>query len=123
MSDHFEAALEWFQEFRHEQLTQEVRIGYTEEAARLLFATVPSNETNTTQDGLNQSIQFFKFIFRRCDLVDKQIKINRGLKIWWNKSEYTIALADRKLLYYYNDTLKNDVVIQTVLSGEEDDIG
>lgn len=122
MADFLQNKLQWFQSYRHDNLTQQITIGYDVGSAVAIQATVPSSKASATQDGETRNSNYFHFIVRRSDLVDNSIKLARGLKIFWAGDEYTIALVDRKLLYYYNDPQKNDVVIQTVCSGDEDAI-
>lgn len=122
MADFLQNKLQWFQNYRHTQLTQDIQIGYELGSAVTVKATVPSSKASATQDGETRNSNYFHFIVRRSDLVDNSIKLARGLKIFWAGDEYTIALVDRKLLYYYNDPHKNDVVIQTICSGDENAI-
>ena len=113
MTDYLQWGLNFLQETRHQHMTQEVLIGFSEEEAVPLQATLSETDTLsiTRQVGLHS--QYFDFIFRKSDLVEEGIEIQRGLRIWYNDLVYEIAFQGR-LLFYYNDPMELDVVIQTV---------
>jgi len=106
--------LTWFQEQRQTHCTEDILIGYVKASAVALKATKTSDDGQSTQNHLTLQKQIFHFVVRRSDLIDNNIKIHRGLKIWHNDDEYELSY-ESKDIYEYNDPLKLDVVLKTVL--------
>lgn len=106
--------LTWFQEQRQTHCTEDILIGYVKAEAAALKATKTSDDGQSTQNHLTLQKQIFHFVVRRSDLIDNNIKLHRGLKIWHEDDEYELSY-ESKDLYEYNDPLKLDVVLKTVL--------
>ena len=106
--------LTWFQEQRQTHCTEDILIGYVKASAVALKATKTSDDGQSTQNHLTLQKQIFHFVVRRSDLIDNNIKLHRGLKIWHEDDEYELSY-ESKDLYEYNDPLKLDVVLKTVL--------
>jgi len=106
--------LTWFQEQRQTHCTEDILIGYVKANAVALKATKTADDGQSTQNQLTLQKQIFHFVVRRSDLIDNNIKIHRGLKIWHNDDEYELSY-ESKDIYEYNDPLKLDVVLKTVL--------
>ena len=51
---------------------------------------------------------------RRCDLERYDVKLQRGLKIWYLDDEYELAY-ENKDIYEYNDPDRNDLILKAVL--------
>ena len=106
--------LTWFQEQRQTHCTEDILIGYVKASAVALKATKTSDDGQSTQNHLTLQKQIFHFVVRRSDLTDNNIKLHRGSKIWHEDDEYELSY-ESKDLYEYNDPLKLDVVLKTVL--------
>ena len=106
--------LTWFQEQRQAHCTEDILIGYVKSDAVALKATKTSDDGQSTQNHLTLQKQIFHFVVRRSDLIDNNIKLHRGLRIWHEDDEYELSY-ESKDLYEYNDPLKLDVVLKTVL--------
>lgn len=106
--------LTWFQEQRQAHCTEDILIGYVKADAVALKATKTSDDGQSTQNHLTLQKQIFHFVVRRSDLIDNNIKLHRGLRIWHEDDEYELSY-ESKDLYEYNDPLKLDVVLKTVL--------
>lgn len=106
--------LTWFQEQRQAHCTEDILIGYIKADAVALKATKTSDDGQSTQNHLTLQKQIFHFVVRRSDLIDNNIKLHRGLRIWHEDDEYELSY-ESKDLYEYNDPLKLDVVLKTVL--------
>lgn len=106
--------LTWFQKQRQTHCTEDILIGYVKASAVALKATKTSDDGQSTQNHLTLQKQIFHFVVRRSDLIDNNIKLHRGLKIWHEDDEYELSY-ESKDLYEYNDPLKLDVVLKTVL--------
>lgn len=116
-----ESGLSWFQKQRHAYTSSDVFIGFTESERVLLKATVTGSNTQSSMDQVTVQSQHWRFVFRRCDLVNNSIKIQRGLKIWFKDNEFTVAF-DGKLLHSYNDPQLLDVTFRATLSKEANGI-
>lgn len=111
--------LRWLQEQRQLHATHEIAIGSTYVSAAKINATVSQDEGDSTQDTVTLHKQIFTFVVRRCDLEVKNIRIQRGLKIWYLDDVYEITYKGRTM-YEYNDPDRNDVVIYAVLVEDQD---
>lgn len=106
--------LAWFQNQRHEHTTQEVLVGLTEESAVPLKATVAGSSSQSSMDQVALEGKHFRFVFRRCDLYNANVKIQRGLKIWYKNNEFNVAF-DKKMTDDYNDPMLLDITLRAVL--------
>jgi hypothetical protein len=121
MDEMLEWGLEWVQQTRHTTMTRLVSIGYTKETAVELAATLSESDSQSVSQRVGTHMQYFDFIFRKQDLVDNELNIQRGLKIWDGTDVFEIGFQG-KLMFYYNDPHQNDVVIQTVKKESLSDI-
>lgn len=106
--------LAWFQEQRQTHCTIEVSIGLTVETAVAMQATKVSDDGQSTQNRVTIQKQIFHFVVRRSDLINANIKLQRGLKIWEGTDVYELAY-ESKDIYEYNDPARLDIVLKTVL--------
>lgn len=115
--DFISEGLSWFQDMRHTCCTQEILIGLTLATAKPIQATPSSDDASTTHNRLSLQKINFNFVVRRVDLESNEIKLQRGLKIWYRDDEYELSY-DAKDIYEYNDTNRLDIVLKTVLVGD-----
>ena len=108
MTNLLKVGAEWKQQLRHEHSTEEVTLGGVS-----LRATFSGHNAYTEQGGDKVDVKYFHFIFRTKDIVDNSIDLVRGLKILYNSDVYELAF-DRRIMYYYDDPFKLDIVLQTV---------
>lgn len=111
--------LSWFQEMRHTTCSQEIQIGFTLATASPISATVSSDDSSTTQNRVTLQKQIFHFVVRRCDLERYNIKLQRGLKIWYKDDTYELSY-DAKDVYEYNDPNRLDLILKAVLVRDYD---
>lgn len=111
--------LRWAQDQRHKHTTHEIVIGQSYATGAKIDATVSQDDGESTQETLTLHKQIFNFVVRRCDLEVKNIRIQRGLKIWYLDDVYEVTYKGRTM-YEYNDPDRNDVVIYAVLVEDED---
>ena len=113
--------LSWFQEQRQLHCTHEILIGFAKATAAPINATVTSDDGQSTQNRLTLQKQMFHFVVRRCDLERYNVKIQRGLKVWYLDDEYELAY-ESKDLYEYNDPDRLDIVLKAVLVDDNEPI-
>jgi len=113
--------LAWFQEQRHAHCAHEILIGFSKAAASPIWATVSSDDAQSTQNRVTVQRITFNFVVRRCDLEKYDIKIHRGLKIWYLDDVYEVVY-DNKDAYEYNDPDRNDVILKTVLIQDDESL-
>ena len=106
--------LSWFQKQREAHCTHEILIGFIKNTAAAINATVSSDDGTSTQNRLTLQAQMFHFVVRRCDLESYDVKLQRGLKIWYLDDEYELSY-ESKDLYEYNDPDRNDLILKAVL--------
>lgn len=121
MSNFISDGLSWFQEQRETHCAQEILIGFTRETAAPINATVTSDDALSTQNRVTLQKQHFRFVVRRCDLERYDIKLHRGLKIWYLQDVYELAY-DPKDLYEYNDPNRLDVILKAVLIYDDESL-
>ena len=114
MNNMMSKGLLWFQQQREAHCTHEILIGFTKNTAAPINATVSSDDAVSTQNRVILQKQIFHFVVRRCDLERYDIKLQRGLKIWYLDDEYELAY-ESKDVYEYNDPDRNDLVLKAVL--------
>jgi hypothetical protein len=111
--------LNWLQDVRHTHCTETIRLGLSYDGSKELAATISQDEANSTQDRVTLQKQVFHFIVRRSDLINSGVKLQRGVKIWYNSNVFELAYEGRKL-FEYNDPMRNDLILRAVLVQEED---
>lgn len=121
MTNFISDGLSWFQEQRQLHCTHEIQIGFTKATAAPINATVTSDDGQSTQNRLTLQKQIFHFVVRRCDLERHNIKLQRGLKVWYLNDEYELAY-ESKDVYEYNDPDRLDIVLKTVLVNDDEPI-
>ena len=114
MTNFISTGLAWFQEQRQTHCTEEVFIGYVRETASALQATISSDDGQSTQNQVSLQKQIFHFIVRRTDLINRNIKLHRGVKIWRGDETYELSY-ESKDIFEYNDPERLDVVLKAVL--------
>ena len=114
MTNFISTGLTWFQEQRQTHCTEEVFIGYVRETASALQATISSDDGQSTQNQVSLQKQIFHFIVRRTDLINRNIKLHRGVKIWRGDETYELSY-ESKDIFEYNDPERLDVVLKAVL--------
>ena len=114
MTNFISNGLAWFQEQRQTHCTEEVFIGYVRETASALQATISSDDGQSTQNQVTLQKQIFHFIVRRTDLINRNIKLHRGVKIWRGDETYELSY-ESKDIFEYNDPNRLDVVLKAVL--------
>ncbi len=114
MTNFISTGLAWFQEQRQAHCTEEVFIGYVRETASALQATISSDDGQSTQNQVTLQKQIFHFIVRRTDLINRNIKLHRGVKIWRGDETYELSY-ESKDIFEYNDPNRLDVVLKAVL--------
>ena len=114
MTNFISNGLAWFQEQRQTHCTEEVFIGYVRETASALQATISSDDGQSTQNQVTLQKQVFHFIVRRTDLINRNIKLHRGVKIWRGDETYELSY-ESKDIFEYNDPERLDVVLKAVL--------
>ena len=114
MTNFISNGLAWFQEQRQTHCTEEVFIGYVRETASALQATISSDDGQSTQNQVSLQKQIFHFIVRRTDLINRNIKLHRGVKIWRGDETYELSY-ESKDIFEYNDPERLDVVLKAVL--------
>lgn len=114
MTNFISTGLAWFQEQRQTHCTEEVFIGYVRETASALQATISSDDGQSTQNQVTLQKQIFHFIVRRTDLINRNIKLHRGVKIWRGDETYELSY-ESKDIFEYNDPNRLDVVLKAVL--------
>ena len=114
MTNFISNGLAWFQEQRQTHCTEEVFIGYVRETASALQATISSDDGQSTQNQVTLQKQIFHFIVRRTDLINRNIKLHRGVKIWRGDETYELSY-ESKDIFEYNDPERLDVVLKAVL--------
>ncbi len=114
MTNFISTGLAWFQEQRQTHCTEEVFIGYVRETASALQATISSDDGQSTQNQVTLQKQVFHFIVRRTDLINRNIKLHRGVKIWRGDETYELSY-ESKDIFEYNDPERLDVVLKAVL--------
>jgi hypothetical protein len=115
------SGLAWLQAQREEQTTHEISIGPVLATAAKLRATVSHAEAESVGNTGTLHQQFFHFIVRRCDLEKFNIRIQRGLRIWYLDDVYEAAYKG-KALYEYNDPDRNDIIIYAILVDDDDNV-
>ncbi len=111
--------LDWFQRQRVLHTTHEILIGYQQNSAVPILATVSSDDAESTQNRVTLQKQMFHFIVERADLIKYDIKLHRGVKIWYLDDEYELTFHGKDL-YEYNDPNRNDVVLKAVLIKDDE---
>ena len=114
MPNFISTGLAWFHEHRQAHCTEEVFIGYVRETASALQATISSDDGQSTQNQVTLQKQIFHFIVRRTDLINRNIKLHRGVKIWRDDETYELSY-ESKDIFEYNDPERLDVVLKAVL--------
>ena len=114
MTNFISNGLAWFQEQRQTHCTEEVFIGYVRETASALQATISSDDGQSTQNQVTLQKQIFHFIVRRTDLINRNIKLHRGVKIWRGDETYELSY-ESKDIFEYNDPERLDVVLKAIL--------
>lgn len=116
MTEFMEWGLDWLQEVKSEELDVEVKIGTALETAVPILATPVASDANSTSNQLQVHMQYRGFVVQRSELVSKNIKIYKGLSIFWDGKQFDI-ITDGKVIHYDNDNHDRSVVINTVLAG------
>ena len=119
MSNFISQGLSWFQQQRESHCTHEILIGYSVATAAPINATVTSDDGQSTQNRVTLQKQIFHFVVRRCDLERHNIKLHRGLKIWYLNDVYELSY-ESKDIYEYNDPDRLDIVLKTVLISDNE---
>lgn len=114
MNDFITDGLAWLQQMREQHCSAEIAVGLTLGSAASLLATVSQDSVSTTMNGLTLQKITFIFVVAREDLQARNIKLQRGLKIWYKDDEYELSY-DGQDIYEYNDPNRNDVVLKAVL--------
>ncbi|GIW60306.1 MAG: hypothetical protein KatS3mg087_1372 [Patescibacteria group bacterium] len=112
----FESGLKWLQEQRHKHMSVLVKLGTSLSTAVDLQATISFEEASSTASQITQQKQIHHFIFRTSDLKANNIKLHRGLKIWYDDREFE-TVYERNRLFEFNDPLGLDVIIKAVPVG------
>ncbi len=121
MTNFISNGLAWFQEQRQTHCTEEVFIGYVRETASALQATISSDDGQSTQNQVSLQKQIFHFIVRRTDLINRNIKLHRGVKIWRGDETYELSY-ESKDIFEYNDPNRLDVVLKAVLIADGNEL-
>lgn len=121
MTNFISDGLSWFQTMREAHCTQEILIGFTKATAAAINATPSSDDAQSTQNRVTVQKQIFHFVVRRSDLERFDVKLQRGLKVWYRDDTYELAY-EAKDMYEYNDPDRNDVVLKTVLIEDNEGI-
>lgn len=121
MPNFMSRGLNWLQDQRHKHMAEEIRIGFTLPGSFPLLATIVEQEVESSSEVVRQQAQIFRFIVRREDLEKHNIKLHRGMKIWYLDDTYEIGF-DRNQLYEYNDPNRNDVIIKASLVNDNESI-
>lgn len=121
MTNFMSNGLSWFQTMREAHCTQEILIGSSKNTAAPINATPSSDDGQSTQNRVNLQKQIFHFVVRRSDLERYDVKLRRGLKIWYKDDTYELTY-EAKDMYEYNDPDRNDVVLKAVLVADDEGI-